>query len=140
MVGTSTVPGLRRRGRSEITAPVFNVAPAPGEPAAFAFCTGFFAARLDTSVLSDGNYAVHIGASDLPEGGAVIASFAHDLGCSQPITTAPGPTRPPLATVNSNSYTTKESRRRIASVVLGSKHTKKTVWSSGCRIRRVCRC
>jgi hypothetical protein len=54
--------------------PVFNLAPSPGEPAAFEFFVGFAPVRLDTSVLSDGNYAVRVGAADLSELLPVLAS------------------------------------------------------------------
>jgi hypothetical protein len=57
-----------------IMAPVFNIEPSPGEPAAFVFTAIAFPVRLDTSVLSDGNYAVRVSASDLSESAPVIGS------------------------------------------------------------------
>jgi hypothetical protein len=80
MVGTATVMiqagGLGAfRGMTVITVPVFNIAPAPGEPAAFGFDPVYFSARLDTSVLSNGNYGVRITAPDITAGGATYASF-----------------------------------------------------------------
>ncbi len=79
MVGTSTViinstdGGL---GRLDITAPVFNIAPAPlGEPAAFAFNTVYFPVRLDTSVLSDGDYGVRVSATDINQAASVNADL-----------------------------------------------------------------
>jgi hypothetical protein len=61
--------------RAVFTVPVFNIAPAPGEPAAFAFNAIFFPARLDTSVLSDGDYGVRVSASNITAGAADYASF-----------------------------------------------------------------
>jgi hypothetical protein len=76
MIGTSTVIVLNGyAGRLEITVPVFNIAPAPGEPAAFGFNELLFPVRLDTSVLSDGDYAVRVTAPDLTEGAQVLASW-----------------------------------------------------------------
>jgi hypothetical protein len=76
MIGTATVIAYNGSlGRIELTVPVFNIAPAPGEPAAFAFNAALFPARLDTSVLSNGDYAVRVSASDLTEGAEVMASW-----------------------------------------------------------------
>jgi hypothetical protein len=77
MVGTTTVLALGGGDTHVLyTTPVFNIAPAPGEPAAFGFyVAGIFAVRLDTSVLSDGNYAVRVTAPDLTAGGSTYASF-----------------------------------------------------------------
>jgi hypothetical protein len=47
--------------------PVFNIAPAPGEPAAFAFDAYVITVRLDTSVLSDGSYGVRVTAPGITE-------------------------------------------------------------------------
>jgi hypothetical protein len=55
-------------------APVFNIEPSPGEPAAFMFSTITFPVRLDTSVLSDGDYAVRVTASNLSEAAPVFGS------------------------------------------------------------------
>jgi hypothetical protein len=75
MVGAATfisvAPGV---GRLMTTVPVFNIAPAPGEPAAFGFNALLFAARLDTSVLSNGDYGVRVTAPDITEGAATYAS------------------------------------------------------------------
>jgi hypothetical protein len=77
MVGTATVM-LQVHGngvnRTDLTVPVYNIAPAPGEPAAFAFNVVFFPVRLDTSVLSNGDYGVRVTAPDLTEGAQVIAT------------------------------------------------------------------
>ncbi len=72
MVGTATliVYNAHGGGRIEMTVPIFNIAPSPGEPAAFAFNALFFPVRLDTSVLSDGEYNVRVSAPDLTQGAA----------------------------------------------------------------------
>jgi hypothetical protein len=75
MIGTTTVIAFSADGRLEITIPVFNIAPAPGEPAAFGFNALLFPGRLDTSVLSSGDYAVRVTAPDLTEGAQVLASW-----------------------------------------------------------------
>ena len=54
--------------------PVYNIAPSPGEPAAFMFVAPFVPVRLDTSVLSDGDYAVRVTASDLTEADPILAT------------------------------------------------------------------
>jgi hypothetical protein len=75
MVGTTTVILLSSLGRLENTVPVFNIAPAPGEPAAFGFNVDLFPVRLDTSVLSSGDYAVRVTAPDITEGAQLLASW-----------------------------------------------------------------
>jgi hypothetical protein len=71
MVGTATLIVYNSAGgRFVLTVPVFNIAPAPGEPAAFAFNGLFFPVRLDTSVLSDGEYNVRVTAPDITVGAA----------------------------------------------------------------------
>jgi hypothetical protein len=54
--------------------PIFNIEPSPGEPAAFMFTTVKFPVRLDTSVLSDGDYAVRVAANDISEASPVFGS------------------------------------------------------------------
>jgi hypothetical protein len=54
--------------------PIFDIEPSPGEPAAFMFTTVFLPVRLDTSVLSDGDYAVRVTAADLSEDSPVFGS------------------------------------------------------------------
>jgi hypothetical protein len=61
-------------GDIEFVVPVYNIAPASGEPAAFAFSAENLPVRLDTSVLSNGNYAVRVSASDLRAEVATLAS------------------------------------------------------------------
>ena len=78
MVGTVVVTlteGASRGFNQTIVAPVYNVAPAPGEPAAFGFNAYFFPVRLDTSVLSNGNYAVRITAGGMPQAGQTLSSW-----------------------------------------------------------------
>jgi hypothetical protein len=55
-------------------APVYNIPPAPGEPAAFMFLASGFPVRLDTSVLSEGNYGVRVTAPEINEGGGDIST------------------------------------------------------------------
>jgi hypothetical protein len=75
MVGTATVMVESiGAGRLVLTVPVFNIAPAPGEPAAFAFNAALFEVRLDTSVLSDGEYNVRVSAQDITAGAATYMS------------------------------------------------------------------
>lgn len=54
--------------------PVYNIVPSPGEPAAFMFVVAISPVRLDTSVLSDGNYAVKVTAGDLGQIEPPVAS------------------------------------------------------------------
>jgi hypothetical protein len=78
MVGTATLgltvvlfgPGLTQG----FVFPVYNIAPSPGEPAAFAFLAIGFPVRLDTSVLSDGDYGVRATASNISEAGGDVSS------------------------------------------------------------------
>jgi hypothetical protein len=75
MVGTATLIVASDAGRLVMTVPVFNIAPAPGEPAAFGFYAVLFTVRLDTSVLSNGNYGVRVTAPDITVGADDYASF-----------------------------------------------------------------
>jgi hypothetical protein len=54
--------------------PVFNIAPSPGEPAAFGFDAIKLLVRLDTSLLSDGNYGVRVTAPGLTEASSSLAA------------------------------------------------------------------
>ena len=75
MVGAATVIVWQKNAsRDVLTVPVYNIAPAPGEPAAFAFNALFFPVRLDTSVLSGGEYNVRVTAPDITQGGAAYMS------------------------------------------------------------------
>jgi hypothetical protein len=75
MVGATTLIFEDGNGRTVVTTPVFNIAPAPGEPVAFAFNVVAFNVRLDTSVLSDGDYGVRVTAPDITAGAGTYASF-----------------------------------------------------------------
>jgi hypothetical protein len=55
--------------------PVFNIAPSPGEPAAFEFSVEGTAVRLDTSVLSGGDYGVRVSAGNIAETIGPISTF-----------------------------------------------------------------
>jgi hypothetical protein len=57
-----------------VVTPVYNIAPAPGEPAAFALNALFLPVRLDTSVLSDGNFAVRVSSSGLTEAAVTLGA------------------------------------------------------------------
>jgi hypothetical protein len=61
-------------GLPQRNAPIYNIPPAPGEPAAFEFKAVTVPVRLDTSVLSDGNYAVRVTAENLSEGLPAVSS------------------------------------------------------------------
>jgi len=67
MVGTATTivhpPGGAER--YDFTVPVYNIAPAPGEPLALAFDALYFPVRIDTSVLSDGEYNARVTVPDI---------------------------------------------------------------------------
>ena len=56
------------------TEPVYNIAPAPGEPAAFEFLAFGKPIRLDASVLSDGDYGVRVTAPNIDENGGALYS------------------------------------------------------------------
>ncbi len=51
-----------------LTVPVYNIAPAPGEPAAFALDGLFFPVRLDTSVHADGEYEARVSTPNITGG------------------------------------------------------------------------
>jgi hypothetical protein len=55
-------------------APVYNIAPAPGEPAAFEFMALGQPIRLDASVLSEGDYGIRVTAPHINENGEDIYS------------------------------------------------------------------
>jgi hypothetical protein len=78
IVGTATLAlASKVQGESLVQGyvfPVFNIAPAPGEPAAFAFLAVGFPVRLDTSVLSDGDYGVRVTAAGLSEAGGDVST------------------------------------------------------------------
>jgi hypothetical protein len=81
--------------------PIFNIAPSPGEPAAFAFSAFLYSVRLDTSVRSDGDYGVRVTVPDLTEASPIVSSSLTFWGVPAdyqgpgPIT-APNFTLPPV--------------------------------------------
>jgi hypothetical protein len=71
MVGVATVMVYEgEKPRLIVTAPVFNITPAPGEPAAFAIDALLFPVRIDTSVSAVGEYRVRVSTPDLTGGGS----------------------------------------------------------------------
>ncbi len=58
-----------------MVSPVFNIEPSPGEPVAFMFTILSIHVRLDTTVLSDGNYGVRVTASNISQAGTVLANY-----------------------------------------------------------------
>ena len=77
-VGTATL-ALRINVAGPILAegqtyPVYNIAPSPGEPAAFAFMAFGFPVRLDASVLSNGDSGVRVTAPNIDENGGTVYS------------------------------------------------------------------
>lgn len=77
VVGTAivTITSASLLGRDlPFSVPVYNVAPAPGEPVAFAFKAQIVNVRLDTSVLSDGDYGVRVTAANISEGAQTLAA------------------------------------------------------------------
>ncbi|MGC2373973.1 MAG: hypothetical protein WA484_08885 [Solirubrobacteraceae bacterium] len=54
--------------------PVYNIKPSPGEPAAFSFPVLLIKVRLDTSVLSNGDYGVRVTAGGLSEAQPVLGA------------------------------------------------------------------
>ncbi len=76
-VATVTARSLDQEGAklpSRFLEPIYNIAPSPGEPAAFMFVTVDFPVRLDTSLLSDGDYGVRVTAPDITEADPVFDS------------------------------------------------------------------
>jgi hypothetical protein len=78
MVGMAVFTGTEgalREFNQMFVAPVYNVAPASGEPAAFAFNAIFFPVRLDTSVLSNGSYGVRVTVAGVPQQAQTLSTF-----------------------------------------------------------------
>jgi hypothetical protein len=80
MVGVATVSlgggqAGPRGGPETFVSPVYNIAPASGEPAAFAFNAILLPVRLDTSLLSDGNYGVRVAARSVSEAAVVLSTW-----------------------------------------------------------------
>jgi hypothetical protein len=66
--------GAAREVNQTVVAPVYNLAPAKGEPAAFGFNAFVFPVRLDTTVLSNGNYGVRVTASGVPQSAQTLST------------------------------------------------------------------
>jgi hypothetical protein len=76
MVGMATITiKVSGAGGTTVVVPVYNIEPSPGEPVAFAFDAVLFPVRLDTKVLSDGNYGVRVTAPSLSEAANVLSSW-----------------------------------------------------------------
>jgi hypothetical protein len=67
MVGEAHVSIANHGVEAIVPVPVFNIAPAPGEPAAFGFAAVGVPVRLDTSVLSNGDYGVRVSTEEISE-------------------------------------------------------------------------
>jgi hypothetical protein len=70
-LNTQSGPGT---GFLTTVVPVYTISPAPGEPVAFAFDGVAVPVRLDTSVLSDGDYGVRVTAPSLTEATSTLAA------------------------------------------------------------------
>lgn len=81
-IATTTLTLLEENERGEVlpgnpgtfVSPIYNIAPSPGEPAAFGFDALILPVRLDASVLSNGNYGIRVTAPELPESAQVLSS------------------------------------------------------------------
>ncbi len=73
MVGMATIYLIKNVVVS-FTTPVYNIAPAPGEPAAFGFLAEIVPVRLDTTILSNGDYGVRVTAPDLSQEAPVLGT------------------------------------------------------------------
>jgi uncharacterized repeat protein (TIGR01451 family) len=74
VVGMATFRLGTESGPVTWLSPIFNIKPAPGEPAAFAFNATYFSVRLDTSVRSNGDYGVTVSVPDLTEAATILSS------------------------------------------------------------------
>jgi hypothetical protein len=76
MVGmaTLTLGGGSRTHYVTFVTPVYNITPAPGEPVALAFNAVLLPVRLDTSVLSNGDYGVRVTAPSISEAAQTLVS------------------------------------------------------------------
>ncbi|MFZ1153794.1 MAG: hypothetical protein WAN93_02695 [Solirubrobacteraceae bacterium] len=84
-LATSWVPGLdgilKKQVIREYLGAIYNIAPSPGEPAAFLFTVaGLVPIRLDTSLLSDGNYGVRVTAGNISQAEHVITNYITTWG------------------------------------------------------------
>jgi hypothetical protein len=74
LVGMATVSLNGAGGVFPVVTPVFNIAPAPGEPLAFGFDALAVPVRLDTGVLSNGDYGVRVTTNDINETAVMTAT------------------------------------------------------------------
>ncbi|HEY1687514.1 MAG TPA: hypothetical protein VGF95_01485 [Solirubrobacteraceae bacterium] len=74
MVGMATIVVGLGGAAGQFVVPVYNIAPAPGEPAAFGIDAVVVPVRLDTTVLGNGNDAVQVNVPDIDEGAHVYGS------------------------------------------------------------------
>jgi hypothetical protein len=91
-------PGYEPPEVFALTTSVYNIAPSPGEPAAFAFDAFVLPVRMDTSVLSDGNYGIRVTASDLAESAQVVGTTVTIWGVPAEHSEVQGQSRVPLLT------------------------------------------
>ncbi len=77
MVGVATIYFKERNENNGelLTSPIYAIKPAPGEPTAFGFDALLFPVRLDTSVLSEGNYGVRVTAPSLTQEAETFANW-----------------------------------------------------------------
>ena len=77
MVGMATLYTGLVKGRTPevLTTPVYAIQPAAGEPVAFAFDALLLPVRLDTALLSNGNYGVRVTAPSLSEAAEVFSTY-----------------------------------------------------------------
>ena len=67
-------------GEADLVVPMYNIAPASGEPAAFAFSAANLPVRLDTSLLSNGDYGVRVTAADVRNDSTSLAASVTTWG------------------------------------------------------------
>jgi hypothetical protein len=76
IVGIASTQHLFLNEPSTDVNPIYDIAPSPGEPAAFMFqVAGQAPVRLDTSVLSNGDYGVRVTGGDLSQAEPLLANY-----------------------------------------------------------------
>lgn len=115
MVGMATVlvQLQPKTGDLSILVPVYNITPAPGEPAAFAFDALLFPVRLDASVLSESDYGVRVTAPDISEGGETVFSSVTIWGVPADHN-GPGPDKPLFAIEGGPTFGGPSESTRVA--------------------------